>query len=196
MLGPACKVVFADLDRKAGGAVRGVDLPAVLHDLERLVSRQYLIHTAGQSPPGTARSAQERLTHRVIIRFDALNLDLAADPGHGVNADPPVNLTCAHPMPDGMAGGADLGGVGPSALERLCAFWPAEFEWLQAADMADLYIGHVASLKGERPPAPNLTVGQSPTQVQRLGQGIRSAFGVLLWRPCLARWTLPLRSEG
>src|SRR5258708_26333727 len=62
--------------------------------------------------------------------------------------------------------------IAADAASTLRGSWSAEFEWLQVVDMADLYIGHVASLKGIRP-GPILTVGQSLTLVQRLGQGIR-----------------------
>jgi hypothetical protein len=109
---PACKVIFTDLHCKAERAVRGVDLPAVLHNLKL-----------------------------------SLYLDLSGDPGHSVDANPPVNHTRANPVPDSMTDATYLGGVSPPALERFRLFWPTEVEWIKATDAAHPYVMHRASLK-------------------------------------------------
>lgn len=93
-------------------------------------------------PP--AGQDSDAVDNRVIIGLDALNLDLSINPGHRVNSDPPIGLTRAYPMPDSMASAADPGRVGPAALESLRVFWPAELEWFQVADVADLDIGRGA----------------------------------------------------
>jgi hypothetical protein len=142
--GPAAQVVLAHLDREARRAVRGLEFPLVLHDLEGRVPGRHLVQGAGQGPPAAAEPAEQRPAHRVVVGFNALNLSFAADPGRRAYPGPPERLPSAHPMPDGPRATADVSRVPPPALERLDALGPAEVERLQTTDVPDLHISHVA----------------------------------------------------
>src|SRR6185312_15807549 len=84
-------------------AVRSIDLAAVFHDLEAVISSRDLIPRMGKGTAGAPESADQSLARGVVIGLYAFDLDLAANPGDRMHAHLPVDLAGANAVPAGKS---------------------------------------------------------------------------------------------
>jgi hypothetical protein len=139
---PTETVGLSDLECEAAAAPLGIDLPPVVHDLEALVIHRNLGKRADEFLVGATQHADERLCRRVVVRFDAFDLDVAVKPSYGVDSLLAVRRATPYPETHVVHLTCNLQPVRPAALKVLHVVRPSEAERFDLVEVKNLGCDH------------------------------------------------------